>query len=478
MKDIAGSQLENPFAGERFEVLPKQENVIDLADAAKSPEEIAADLFIAQAPPLRFIRKKWYMHNDRFWQSTSDDTIEARVEKGFSRITAKKTAKFIYGVRNMIRMKVSELDDSRTMLVAPYMWDGNKIIVNCPNCELHISTIDGSYTQEKHNPEHLFTSEIATRFVPEAKGKLFKEVFMRTIPDRKDRECIIKLAACILIPGSHWQIVTILLGPTGSGKSTILFALANVFARTNCSFVSLKTLTQDYKNRVMGSLENSMLNVSTELDKMDIYSLAIFNMTVSGEERYTDIKWEKERSMKTFAKFMFACNVLPTFHSSLDAEAAVRRIRVYVAPNRLSEEENDPNLLMKLDAPEEREAILARLVRALPQVIEGSRAGLDGGKLSSAENVRLKLVSNPCRYFLNNYCCEIGRAETPTREAAAAYKKFLINHFPETWEKHYNRFGSDLKDNGITKHHPRKGPNNSPVWCYGLALRGNFPERK
>lgn len=177
-----------------------------------------------------------------------------------------------------------------------------------------------------------------------------------TIPDDDERRALQQfLGFCLMWPSDDFEKALLILGPTDSGKSTLLKVFKHFFNDSNTTNVSFPQLGQERAFHV-DKLKQSVLNFDHDMADKGIQRKSRVKKIISKETVFCDPKNDKGYTIKPVANFMIASNHPPDIHG--EDEAFVNRFLTIEAPNRISDEEKDRELLDKLTTEREMQWLL------------------------------------------------------------------------------------------------------------------------
>jgi phage/plasmid-associated DNA primase len=86
---------------------------------------------------------------------------------------------------------------------------------------------------------------------------------LTALPDARDRDFFLDILSTALIPNCRFESALVCIGETGTGKSTAIKPIEEIFG-SNCSTFSMADLCNPngYK---LAMLHNKMINITTEL---------------------------------------------------------------------------------------------------------------------------------------------------------------------------------------------------------------------
>ena len=173
------------------------------------------------------------------------------------------------------------------------------------------------------------------------------EEFIRdTIPNDEELEALQQfLGFCLMWPSDKYEKSLLLLGPTDSGKSTLLKVIKHFFKESNTTEISFPQLGQERAFHV-DELKQSVINFDHDMAEKALKQRARVKKIISKEEIYADPKMEKGYTMKPVSNFIIASNHPPD-HDGAD-DAFLKRFLTIEAPTTVSEEDKERDLLEKL----------------------------------------------------------------------------------------------------------------------------------
>lgn len=196
-----------------------------------------------------------------------------------------------------------------------------------------------------------------------------------TIPDDLERETFQQFLGHLLAwPSDRFEKALLILGPTDSGKSTLLKVVKHFFKHANTSEISFPQLGQDRAYHV-DSLKQSVINFDQDMSNKDIKRRSRIKKCISKESIFADPKMEKGYDMKPVANFMIASNHPPE-HRGAD-QAFYNRFLTIEAPETISEDDKDRNLLDKLTTEECMDWLLAWAIDGYESLMTQNRFALD-----------------------------------------------------------------------------------------------------
>ena len=254
-------------------------------------------------------------------------------------------------------------------------------------------TPDGILNQATDPNEH-FTIALPIGYKPNAEAPLFHRTLCEAVPDESDRELFLDVLATALIPDCRHEVAMVVVGESGTGKSTIMAPIPFVFGEA-CSSLSIADLCHSSGFK-LALLNNRMVNLATELNTVELDNSGLFKQLVSGELFTARPIYGKPFEMRSIAKLVFLANSLPKFRAGTDAE--IRRLRFV----RFDRKVSNPDLTLKERLANEAAGVFAELVRrARPLLTRRLPEPSNFGK----ETVERFSVSNdPVGQFVKSEC--------------------------------------------------------------------------
>ena len=190
-------------------------------------------------------------------------------------------------------------------------------------------------------------------------GRFIKEIFGE---DKATRKEFYKYIALCLSSIRRLKYCGFLLGPSHSGKSTVLSVLKYVLGAENCSSLSFSQISNN--EFALTQLQGKRLNLSGEVSgvtnkKIDILKSITGNDLITASYKCRD-HFQFDSSM---CMLVFACNSLPRLDSYLEMESFLSRVVIFPFANPKPRSEWDKNLFKKLIS--DTEGIIQCLMKGL-----------------------------------------------------------------------------------------------------------------
>lgn len=241
--------------------------------------------------------------------------------------------------------------------------DARTHLLNFPNCTLDPLTLEA----HDHDRDDLLTQLCPTEYVPDARSGLLDQFLERFIPDEKERDYLLQVVAVSSLSyGNAARKIILLLGPTSTGKSTLMELLMKTLGRDYSAAVNPSVFrgSLDDKPRpdLLRALKTRVILAFEASERWELHTDQIKRMT--GGDALTARGMRSNVMNETIASFVpiIVANLPPAIHGSDDALR--RRLLALVMDVSVNEDEDDGLLRSKLvnDSDAQR-ALVAKLVR-------------------------------------------------------------------------------------------------------------------
>jgi P4 family phage/plasmid primase-like protien len=243
-------------------------------------------------------------------------------------------------------------------------FDTHVDLLNAPNCTLNVRTL----AWHPHTRDDMLTQMCPTPYVPTAQSKKLDDFLERFLPDKEEREYTLQtLAVSGLTSGNRARRMILLLGPTSSGKSTIMDLVLQTFGRDYVSAVNPSIFRGNLEDKprpdLLRLLKSRLALAFEASDRWELHGDQIKRMT--GGDPITARGMRSDVMNETVASFVpiIIANAVPSIHN---ADDALRRRLVGLSMDVTVPEDSDDEgrLRQELVGDEgARRALLARLVR-------------------------------------------------------------------------------------------------------------------
>ncbi len=277
----------------------------------------------------------------------------------------------------------------------------------------------------------------------EARSGLWDSVIRTTVPDAGMRKAYQQFCGAFLIDrrAHKFEYICFLVGEGQNGKSIIAKALVNVFKNededgrqvTKCvtTFTPEQLFKSNQMDYHMAEVNGKIMNYCDDVSDKD-FSGGDFKAFVSGGEFTGRSPYSKEMTYVTKVPIMLCCaNKIPP--TTDDSDGYFRRFLIINCPNKVSEQDRDPQLEAKLRENSVRSAIFNWMLTGYKELIANDC------KIEMSDAVKelkadMKADSNSARRWIREYGYE---AVTPTSMGDPRWKSL------KEWMQDYMQYCKD-----------------------------------
>lgn len=183
-----------------------------------------------------------------------------------------------------------------------------------------------------HSPQLFTLNQLAIEYNPNLPYNEEVENYLDDIanhvPERK--KAILQVIGYLMTAKNDIQKIILVYGPSGSnGKSSLLKIIEEVIGEKNVCHKSIDELEKDFG---ADGMEFKLLNISTELPLKRIKDVSILKKSVTGDTFETKVKFEKNKTIRSYIKHLFATNFFPNVAD--DTEGYFRRFHIIPLENQ------------------------------------------------------------------------------------------------------------------------------------------------
>lgn len=216
----------------------------------------------------------------------------------------------------------------RNMLYTDEIKQPNKNIVNFKNTYFDLDT----QRPIPHTPQIFTLNQLAIDYNPNLPYNEEVEQYLDDIanhvPERK--KAILQAIGYFMTAKNNIQKFILVYGPSGSnGKSVLLKIIEEIIGPQNVCHKSIEELEKDFG---ADGMEFKLLNISTELPLKRIKDISVLKKSVTGDTFETRVKFEKNKTIRSYIKHLFATNFFPNVAD--DTEGYFRRIHIIPLENQ------------------------------------------------------------------------------------------------------------------------------------------------
>lgn len=312
-----------------------RENAISRQKSGKKEERLKpkeiADAFlsahnISGKSLYRCYRGIWYFYKNNAYIQVLQDDIEADV---MAFLRGRFPGDAVSSVRNNV---IANLESNDIATLASYYpfpcWlpgglsaSGWTFMRNCIlNVEMAAKKISGVPVDQEcvireHTPDLFSTFHVGYDYEPEAKCPKFEKFIADIQPSPEGREILQLLCGLALVPDTRYEVIFLLYGEAGTGKTTFTEILKAVVGPANVCCLPLNKFTEKHSSHL---LTENLLNIVGDLPTSDGHvSLnqieGILKDVASGGTIPVERKNKDPMTAPAIARCVFASNSLPTF---------------------------------------------------------------------------------------------------------------------------------------------------------------------
>lgn len=377
--------------------------------------------------------------------------------------------------RNQIRAKLANFGATSTYRNVLYMHeipagisvselDGHysDYMINIPSGTIILEK-DGSYTLKKHEYKDYITKVMNADIMANA-GTLWIEFITRTIPNEKTRHFFQKYCGYLLTGKSNEQMLVILFGKGGTGKSVCVESLHYLLGdyATTIPIESLLATRNDggvTATPDIAKTKGKRLVTTSEAGQNRMFKTDLIKLLTGSETITARYLYGNSFEFDPTHKILMSTNHMPTVPSSVDSGLA-RRLCIIPFNQVVKPEDRDTNLLEKLQKPEEmagllqwcldgykmyKESNLALMAQLPPEV-----AGMVQGYITESDTLG---------QFINDECV-IGDGEKGyLKQMLEAYTEYVGTRVKR------NIFSREMEERGYKKERDKKG-----IYFKGISM--------
>ena len=318
---------------------------------------------------LRFLQGRWFRHDGSFYKPCLETDVEGEVMKFlrqhpiYSRYATKgKLADVMTQLRAHDAAGLpsgvcspSWLHDDKVEPADGWLALKNKVV----NIDALARMVDGEDVPDAEmavdpTPKLFLTSGVDYAFDPGATCPKFERFLADVLPDSDVRESAQMLAGLCLVPDTSFNVFFTLLGPAGTGKSTILYVFSELIGIGNICHVPFASFAEKFS---VGQLTENLVNLigegNTETAReMGIGSVeSVLKEMTDGGFVTVERKYCAPYKARATARCILATNMLPTLADKSDAIWDRMRILPFEVRFRGTDREN-PGLRKEIVAEE------------------------------------------------------------------------------------------------------------------------------
>jgi P4 family phage/plasmid primase-like protien len=302
----------------------------------------------------------------------------------------------------------------------PDAFDADPSVLNCENgmVDLHTGAL------RPHDPNALCTMLAPVCYEPTATAPLFERVLAEALPDPEVRAFFHRVTGYSITGDVSEDLMFLLLGSGGNGKSTVLNAIAATlgdYAGVTSKALLVKggkmAASKDYE---LADLRGKRFVQVMELSDREYLDSGKLKSVVGGDRITAARKYENAITFKTQAKILMACNEKPRVTD--DDNGAWRRIALIDFPNAFIEAP-DRTITQRLAA--EREGIFAWAVRGC---LEWRRQGMNVPAVAREQVAEYRKGENDVVRFVEERIERAADGFFPSAPLYSAYRDWATDN--------------------------------------------------
>lgn len=291
-------------------------------------------------------------------------------------------------IKREITSRVKELSITPTD-----KFDNNLDIINMANGLYNWRTNEF----QEHSPEHLSRIQIPVKYDPEAQCSNINK-FLQVVLMPEDKQKMLEFIGYCLYRLYPIQKAIILLGPGGTGKSTLLSIMRAFVGAENSAVVTPQELAKD---RFAGAdLKGKLLNAPGDVGESKLEQTSFIKCLTGNTDKIRGQHKHKDAfAYQNFAKQVYGLNQLPPTDDK--TSGWYRRVEIVWMTHVLEDNEFSQEFLASLTSEEE----LSGLFNVVVEALRGLMNRMAFTNQTSTEDTRLKYeaASRPEETFCDTY---------------------------------------------------------------------------
>ena len=197
-----------------------------------------------------------------------------------------------------------------------------------------------------HTPAFFTTSCLPFPYDDKATCPRWDTFLDEVFPSIELQRMVQQMMGLFLIPDTSYQRFWVLLGPAGTGKSTVSHVLTRLLGDDNTSSVSLEQMRESF---TLITLLGKLANISSEIETQEIRAGERIIKGITGEDQMAlNEKYKPIIHATLTARLLFTCNQLPLFK---DYGGSIgRRLLIIPMDTVIPEKDRDSELWPKLES--------------------------------------------------------------------------------------------------------------------------------
>ena len=331
---------------------------------------------------------------------------------------------------------LADTDEPFTLTCSADEFDQDRELLNCANGTLNLVT--GEFMG--HRREDMQRRMALVSFEPEARSAEWERFLLEcTGNDQELVDYLQLLAGATLLGNNRHDVLPVIFGPPGSGKSTFIQALIAPLGRQFADTASLETFSERRATSSarddLARLEGLRMVACVEGERNHVLAAGLVKQITGGDAVSARRLYGSTRTWTPEFTLWIAVNERPRLHQ--DEEGMYRRIKAIPFENQVVD--MDPTRRDRLSDPEHTGgAVLAWAVAGARRLAPLNSPLVDPQVVREAvEEYRDEQAPTDLAAWLDE-CCQLvsDQVKTPTQELRASY---------EQWCQRSNRTPSSVR---------------------------------
>ena len=239
-------------------------------------------------------------------------------------------------------------------------------------------------------PDKIFFNKLPVTYIPDATCPAIDCFLNDILKNQEDKLVFYELAGFALLKEYRYETAAMFVGGGRNGKGKSLELLKRLVGIENCSSIPLSALVPDSFN--VYELFGKLLNLAGDIGNKDLEDTSMFKSLTGRDLVTTKRKFLSGINFENYAKFIFACNDLPSVYDTSrgfwDRWLLLEFPYTFVTQdeyNKTPEKERtflkikDENIISKIVTPNELSGLLNAALDGLDRLIKNHRFSITKG---------------------------------------------------------------------------------------------------
>ena len=328
-----------------------------------------------------------------------------------------------------------------------------------------IDVIPWEYSPSRYPAKYKFVTQIPAKYKLLPGKELFRETteeplvfdawLNEAIPDPEDQRMLFQYIGYSMTLNTGAQKFLLIIGPGGTGKSTLLKLIEDIIGKSNVSYISLQGLQDRFSP---AELYLKQANICADMPLTALSEVDMIKKLTGEDTISADRKFKDPYIFRSYARLFFSANDIP--YIAEKTNAFYRRMLILKMDH--SPKTVDPDLFNKLRA--EIPHIITRAVEELY---------CSGGEIDASENCKMAVKSaRKNSDTIEAFICDRCESGDKFRTDAATLYRMYQNYctFEERKSVTRRMFYNELDKRGYER---RRGKTNYDI--VGIRLSNVLP---